>query len=267
MAEHLDIIIPNTSDEGIVIEDKPLSTYYSTLPKESNLKKILEDTFVINEPLEEVGGDCYWVYEFENMVFISVFDCMGHGKSANVMTKAYIQALNNVIVVDKVHTPDKILLDVHLEIKKKFADNKELIVGCAADIAVLRIDFNGVNRTLHYAGAKTALVHNLNGDIDRIKGDRIQVGDLFDFDRTYTSHSMKLPVDKKAVLFLFSDGVTDLVGGVRNKKLGYANLQELLERVKDEPFETQKKQLKKYFKLWSGPNKPVDDLLFTGLKI
>ncbi len=58
------------------------------LPGEEEISKILKDYFIIWKPRDIVGGDLYWMREFDDGFTVAVGDCTGHGVPGRLMTMA-----------------------------------------------------------------------------------------------------------------------------------------------------------------------------------
>lgn len=61
------------------------------LPKERHFRRLFEDSFVLYWPKEILSGDFYWIGQKNELRFIIVGDCTGHGISAALMS---VLALN-----------------------------------------------------------------------------------------------------------------------------------------------------------------------------
>lgn len=250
----------NTNNSEIA--DVSLRNHFTSFPQESYVRSLLKNAFVINQPMEKVGGDGYWIHETDGIVYLVAFDCMGHGRLASIMTRIYISAIKSAIVEEQLSNPATILHAIHNKIEAYFKEKRNTQVGTGADIAVLKLDTQASE--VYYSGAKMDLVYSVAGKLERIKGHKKQVGELFGFQRTYETLNVPLTGGAKAVFYLFSDGVTDLFGGPREKKLKYSGLHAILEEVVSEPMERQKALLKAQLNQWSGQFPQTDDLLFIG---
>ena len=131
--------------------DATKKNYLELFPEQLIISML--DGFVINQPMNgNVGGDGFWVYQQDESLFIVVFDCMGHGHMASMMTRVYTKSLENLIAKIKLSDPSMILMELHEDIKSKFEGKKDLQVGSGADVGILKIDTNV--RKIQYAGAK-----------------------------------------------------------------------------------------------------------------
>ncbi|MBV6644885.1 MAG: SpoIIE family protein phosphatase [Cyclobacteriaceae bacterium] len=241
------------------IADLSRINYFSALPQECVLQKILGDAYVINKPMKEVGGDGYWIHEDSGSVFFAVFDCMGHGHMATIMTRIYLNAIEEAISTKGLTDPASIIQDIHDQLTARFEgkDNKQ--IGTGADIAILVL--NKRKKTLQYSGAKMDLVYVENGHLHRIKASKRSVGEYFDFKRDYQTITLKYKGMEKTKFYLFSDGITDLFGGPKDKKLGYRGLSEMLAESHQLDLSEEKKSIEKKLKRWSGSIPPLDDQL------
>lgn len=242
------------------LTDVSLRNYFASFPEENYLKTLFENAYVINQPMEKVGGDGYWLYHEENIIYLVVFDCMGHGRLASIMTRIYISAIRQTIEVERKRDPGDILQVIHQKIEAYFKEKHNTLIGSGADIGVLKLDRN--TSQIQYSGAKLDLMYAQSGQINRIKGHKKQVGDLFDFDRKYDTIDIK--GGRGINYYLFTDGVSDLIGGPKDKKLKPGGVVNILEALQSQPLGQQKRILEAKLSHWSGQNPQTDDLLFIG---
>ena len=247
------------------MQDGAKQNYFGQFPDEDSIREILPESFIINRPMNGVGGDGYWMHENEERIFIVVFDCMGHGHLASMMTRIYTKAINKIVVENGCHFPNKILHLLHLEIKKKFENNEKKMLGTGADIGIIVI--NKHIDELEFAGAKMGLVEVVEGELRLVKGDRLQVGEMFDYEHNYKAEIINLRERVASTYYLFSDGVTDLIGGPNQKKLSLRTLKEIILENQSLSLPGQKEFFMDYMDRWSGSHKPLDDVLLLGFRI
>lgn len=247
------------------IEDKTRTNYFSLFPAEELLKDSIKNSFIINNPMTTVGGDGYWFHKIGETLFLAVYDCMGHGHLASMMTRVYSRAITKIVVEDEVVFPNQILFKLHEEIQRKFdkKDNRQLCTG--VDIGMIR--YNTQLRELEFAGAKMNLYEVSDGILKIIKADRMQVGEFFDHSHEYKTVIFDLNDKKKKNYYLFSDGLKDLIGGPENKKIGSSNIKNMFEENSQYPMEEQKMRISNYLAEWLGSNSQLDDVLLIGFSI
>ena len=168
------------------------------------------------EPRDIVGGDFYWIGQKESWTSLIVADCTGHGIPGAFMTLISSTLLDRVANLSDLSQPDRILdqLDELLESTLKYREGGNTNFGLDCGI----ICFSQKHNLLRYAGAKTNLYQKLDEEVVEIKGDKKSLG----YERK--EHPIKFKVsefglDQNSSFFIFSDGVTDQVGG--EKKLMY----------------------------------------------
>ena len=246
------------------IEDGTRRNYFSLLPSPERIRESIPNSFVIINPMNTVGGDGYWFAENDKAILLAVFDCMGHGHIASMMARTYIKLLRQIIDEQGIFFPNNVLLEIHTAVQKKFRNNgvKKSLIGTGADFGVVRI--NKAIREIEFAGAKMNLYQVSDGKLNVIKADRIQVGEYFDHEHEYVTHIIDLKKHKDSKFYLFSDGVTDLIGGPENKKFGSARLKGLLESIYPHSMEDQKKEMVSTLGKWQGSNIALDDVLLIG---
>ncbi len=246
------------------IEDGTRKNYFSLLPSPEKIKESIPNSFVIINPMNTVGGDGYWFAENDQAILLAVFDCMGHGHIASMMARTYIKLLRQIIDEQGIFFPNDVLSKIHEGVQNKFNNNgiKKSLLGTGADFGIVRI--NKSIRELEFSGAKMNLYQVNEGTLHTIKADRIQVGEYFDHDHEYVTHIIDLKKQPNSKFYLFSDGVTDLIGGPENKKFGTSRFKQLLENLYPSPMEEQKQQLVSTLGKWQGSNQALDDVLLIG---
>lgn len=246
------------------ISDQSRANYFASFPEESQLQEVYDDAFVINKPMAGVGGDGYWHCTKGSKSILILFDCMGHGRFAAMMTRLYVRIIYEVVMTEDHIEPDKILKRVDEKVQEEFKSQDLRSVQCGADLGVLVFDRKV--RVATYGGAKTDLLIMKERSYERIKGDRLQVGATHKKnDDGFTVHQIKLGSDRKVRFYLYSDGVTDLFGGPKNKKLGFDHLVEIIKDSQTRFFSEEKNGIIKALDRWLGSEEPLDDMLMIGL--
>ncbi|MFY0605892.1 MAG: SpoIIE family protein phosphatase [Cyclobacteriaceae bacterium] len=250
---------------GRKINDASVENYYSSLPESMLISAKLGYAYVINEPLLEVGGDGFWIHEEGNMIYFAVFDCMGHGRMATIMTRLYIQYLEETVKGNNSITPAEILTDLHERVKGQFESKSDRHLGTGADMAILRIDKK--KKKMLFSGAKMELIAVNQKEVKRIKSNKRSIGEYFDTARQYSDIEISTQTSLETKYYLFSDGITDLFGGDRGKKLRFSGLEAILKKLSHISILKESTLIKKELKLWEGNNERLDDVLLIGFKV
>ena len=243
--------------------DQSIINYLASFPEEVQLSKAFKSAFVLNKPVSGVGGDGYWLQKNDTSVYLVVFDCVGHGRLASIMTRIYVEVIKSVFESPSYLLPSEALMAIHEKLHEQLGD-KPRMVGSGADMAIVRIETT-LRKKIVYAGAKMDLVQVSNGSVKRYKADKRQVGDMFDHRRHYSD--IEVNATTASYFYLYSDGVTDLIGGPAGRKLKFTNLEEILKELAGKPADQQKKLIEKKLANWSGPHLPFDDMLMIGFEV
>lgn len=236
------------------------------LPQFSGLSAFPVEHTLLYKPRDIVSGDFYWMHVTENGFTLAVVDCTGHGVPGAFMSVLGYALLNQLAGEGLANSPAKLLerLDslVYASLNRIDSDAKyEALDGM--DASVLHINFNQSQAV--YAGANRPMWLLNNGTLEEIKGTRRAVGGArdsrSDFEQT------ELPLRSGQRLFLFSDGITDQLGGPQGRKYSPRRLRELLESESTTPLLNSVERLKSELAEWQGATDQMDDQMFLGLEI
>ena len=235
----------------------------AVFPSIEVLKRNTKDSFLLYLPKEKIGGDFYYYTKIKDCFIAVIADSTGHGVPGGFMSMLGITILEEII-------KRKNILDA-AEILNKFRD--EIIISLdqenirsttndGFDVAICI--FNPEKKRINYAGANLPLLLMRNKEIISYAPDNMPVG-------TYiTMKSFKnnyIEIQENDIVYLYTDGITDQFGGVKNQKFSFHRLKRVLTNNADEPLFIQKEQLKKTFRNWKGKQKRTDDALITGFKL
>ena len=234
------------------------------LVSEKYLKETLPKSFVLHIPKDIVSGDFYWVYKTENDIYFTVSDCTGHGIPGSLMSMVGTTLLNEIVVEKKIKETDKILNEIRKQIIKTLHQNEDNSQKDGMDMTLVRL--NEKKNEIEFSSANNILVHVSNGNLYSYKGDSQPVG--FYSGKNIPFTKQKIKVNKKDMIYLFSDGYQDQFGGEKkNKKFMISKLKKLLLKISNENVDTQLQKLKTEFELWKGSEDQIDDVCLMGVRI
>ena len=173
------------------------------------------------EPRDIVGGDFYWLQQQEDWTALVVADCTGHGIPGAFMTLISSTILDRIASLHDLSQPDRILdqLDELLSQTFKLSAGDSTNFGLDCGVCC----FSKKKRILRFAGAKSNLYHKTGAEVKEMKGDKVSLG--------YDSKEHPIPfkvietkLDEHSSFYLFSDGITDQVGGAKNLMYGKKRL-------------------------------------------
>ena len=240
------------------------------LPASEILYELFPHHFIFFKPKDIVSGDFFWCHKIESTVYFAVADCTGHGVPGAFMSMLGISLLNGIVTDSSNKTPSDILIELRRKIKillNNEGRNKEHQDGM--DIALCSI--NRESKQLQYAGAfNCAYIMRKNEDLEKseliiLKADRMPIGVYPTDNKPFTNHEIRL--QEKDTIYLFSDGYISQFGGEKGKKLNTLRFQNLLHHIQSNSINSQRLELKNFFREWKKNEEQVDDVLVVGIKI
>ncbi len=240
-----------------------LSIQKALMPSGDMLAKVFEDYFVINKPHSIVSGDFYYFAEKKDKVVFALSDCTGHGVPGGFMTMLGITLLNDLYGGDSVPSPNEALEKMRSNVIKSLdqkvedvgsKDGMDIII-CILDTKTLELEFASANQPLYI----------LRGDdFMKFKGDKMPIGIY----RRMNKFALQLvQLQKGDTLYLYTDGIVDLFGGNKDKRLYAKGLQDIIMSCHNEKLSRQSQFIENELNKWQGDNKQTDDMLMIGLKI
>ena len=211
------------------------------------------------EPRDIVGGDFYWMQQQEDWTALVVADCTGHGIPGAFMTLISTTIHDRIASRHDLSHPDHILDQLDELMSQTFKLNTGDSTSFGLDCGVCC--FSKEEGILRFAGAKSNLYQKMGEDVREMREDRVSLG--------YDSKQHPIPfnvvetsLDEESSFYLFSDGITDQIGG--EKKLMYGK-KRLLRQIQSsvsvaETIEGIMKDLSSY----QADNKRRDDLTLFG---
>ena len=231
------------------------------LPSEKYFNECNLNCFVFYKPKDIVAGDFYWLEKRNDLLFIAVADCTGHGVPGAMGSVLCSNALNRSLLEFGILDPGEILNKTRTLIVETFSKS-EKDVKDGMDISLLSINMNTLE--INWAGANNPLWYICQSEVKEIKPDKQAIGKT-DNPLPFTTHKIKL--NKNDMLFLFTDGYADQFGGEKGKKFKYKPLKELLTNNAHLQLTEQKQLLFERFENWRGNLDQVDDVCVIGIKL
>ena len=223
------------------------------------------------EPLHVVGGDFYRIERKGPVAVLIVADCTGHGVPGAFMTLVVAAALEDILqgATPDCLDPSAILLELDRMVRDRLrqgagAEDPE---GAASDDGLEAAACLYDERTgeLSYAGAGIALVAQHQGRVERVRADRAALG--------YRSlpAPQRLRVHRRVVrpgecFFLYSDGVSDQVGGAPKRMYGRRRLAEIIAAGADLPLADQIDAIRRRHDSYRGDEPRRDDLTLLAFR-
>ncbi len=234
------------------------------LPELPAFYNAFNDAFIFFRPKNIVSGDFYWFAKSENITYVAVADCTGHGVPGAFMSVIGIDKLNQAVNESKHAAPSVILGAVNRKLKTVLKQD-DLTGGMrdGMDVALVAIDRE--NMKLEYAGANRPVWIIRNQELIELEASKVAIGG-----HTPASHVFDLhvfPLQQNDCIYLFSDGFADQFGGPKEKKMMTKNFKQILLSASKEPMQTQKQIITEKFDAWKNKLEQVDDICVMGICI
>lgn len=228
------------------------------------LNKLLPQHFIFFKPKDNVSGDFYWAHEKNGKIYFAASDCTGHGVPGALITIIGYNMLDKIMNTTNVSTPAEILgllskevsqtLDTHDE-ENKLKDGMDISI-CAFDPKTNKLEF---------AAAYNSMYLVRNKELTEYKADKIPIGKSnTNADSAFTNHT--IDIQKGDIVYLFTDGYPDQIGGPKRTKFFYPPFRKLLSEISDMPLAAQEKKLDATITEWLGSREQIDDLCIVGVK-
>ncbi|HSV28040.1 MAG TPA: SpoIIE family protein phosphatase, partial [Candidatus Omnitrophota bacterium] len=234
------------------------------LPDQGALVGVVDELAVGWQPLDIVGGDYYWAGAFGSKAVIAVMDCTGHGVPGAFMTAVVASSFSRILHHHGHEDPAEMLFQLNRLVKTALRQDRDSAVsndGLDAGICVV----DRAAGTVTYAGANLPMMVHDGDGFALVRGDRMSLGYL-DSPEDYRFASHQLTIRPGSAFYLFTDGVTDQVGGERRRLFGRNRLQQVLEEVADLSLNEQMDVLFQRLARWRGDERRRDDMTFLAFR-
>jgi len=247
------------------------------LPKKSDIKTFLPDSFVLSLPKDVVSGDFYWFFQVDTKIMIASADCTGHGVPGALVSVVCSNALNRAVKEYSIIKPAEILNKAREIVIETFSQSGQNIYDgmdislCVIDLQTKILEFSGANNPVwiirNSKEELTELPINMEGEFNKlyeIKGDKQPVA-FYEKIKEFSTSEVQLNSGDE--LFLFSDGFVDQFGGPKNKKYKSKAFKNFLLRNSILSMNDLEKSIYKEFIDWKGNNEQIDDVCVVGFRL
>lgn len=242
----------------------------AVLPRRSDVKQWMPDSFFIFKPRDMVSGDFFWFTQRQGVIFFIVVDCTGHGVPGAFMSLIGSNLLNRAIIELGITSPAEILQSLHEGIRRTLNQDKRKQPMDGMDVLLCRLELE--TGVLTFAGAKRPLylirAPAAGGGKPRLcetRGDKHSVGGRQrEEQRNFKEHSFK--VGKGDMIYLATDGFADQPNP-HGKKYGSMRLKSFLLANAHRPIKEQEKFLLTELENHSETAAQRDDITVFGVRV
>jgi serine phosphatase RsbU (regulator of sigma subunit) len=215
--------------------------------------------------MEKIGGDFVFAKKVGKMIFAAVGDCNLRGIAGSLLSALDVFFLNETIDLAKTAElrPDYILNILNKKIIGSTTD--ELKTDTDRDgLHISLFMYNTETLSAYFAASKCTMMIVRNGEILEFFGDNLSVGKITDDKQFRVVDIQVLPGD---IVYLYSDGCTEIVGGPFCKKLTHANFKKEIMKQHVFPLSVQKTGFKRFYEEWIGYLDQSEDISLFSFKI
>ncbi len=241
----------------------------TVISSQEEMSAIFPQNFVLYRPRDIVSGDFYRIDAIRGHKIIVVADCTGHGVPGALLSMMGISALKDILAQQEIKggniNPAAILQQMRDFVKHAFNKNSSdprFANSDGMDMSICVLSPDGV--TLDFAGANQSALIVHNGVATRLKGDFMPIGNYVR-EGDFVTHQIE--VSKGDMLYLFTDGIPDQLGGPDDSKFSLRRLTDRLASLSHADLDTQMYDIEKDIELWMGQNAQLDDITLLGVRI
>ncbi len=238
------------------------------LTSRTYIENIFKEHLILYNPKDIISGDFYWAYNHERSktLYWATVDCTGHGVPGALMSMIGTVLLNESVIIKRETDPDRILSQMN-QYLKRYINKTDSLYQTQDGMDISFCKLNNENLTLETAGANQSIYILRDRELKELKGDKITLGQD-PLEREINEFSVKTyPLKSNDLIYTFTDGFTDQIGGPNKKKFKIGALKNLLVEISDLPMEKQKEQLKHTLTHWKSGSPQLDDILIMGVKV
>jgi len=231
------------------------------LPNKELINKLLPNSFVLFRPRDVVSGDFYWMTEIEGKIVYVTADCTGHGVPGAFMSMLGMAFLNDIINKQKIVNPAEVLTLLRDDIILTLQQENDSESQDGMDVVVIVIE-RATNK-LFFAGANNPAYIISNNEMRILEADPIPAGI---YPKIKQFNYIETDIKNGDIIYTFTDGFVDQIGGDKQRKFMYGNFREFLLSIHKDTLEMQREKLNTRLDEWRGKLDQLDDVLILGVR-
>ncbi|MBR6278470.1 MAG: serine/threonine-protein phosphatase [Bacteroidales bacterium] len=241
-----------------------------------DVKNVFPDSFVYYLPKDIVSGDFYYVTRNSGYDIMVIADCTGHGVPGGFLSMLGLSAIKELLKNPEIDIAPGIILDMMRDYIKSALSNDEIYLDSISndiddesfstadgmDMSICALDQD--NYKLRFAGAYQSAYIVRDGEVIRLKGDRMPVGRHINERPNFTTQY--LDVQKGDMIYMQSDGI--------ESQIGYTGTKFMTKRLKEffinnykRPCQEQRDTIAQILEDWMFGAIQVDDLSLAGIRV
>ena len=234
------------------------------LPQSEVLDKLMPSHFVLNKPKDIVSGDYYWASKKSDSLIIAVADCTGHGVPGAFMSILGLNFLNEIVSNSDTLQANDILNELREKTIKALGQTGQRDEAREGmEMALCVVDYK--RKMIQFSGAFRPMYLISEGELSVIIGDRMPIG-IYEEEKVSFSNK-EVPFKENDMIYLFTDGYVDQIGGLQRKTFKSVRFKKLLKEISHKPMHEQKSILREEHEIWRAGQEQIDDILILGVEL
>ena len=233
----------------------------SLLASSASINEKFDDLIISFLPKETVSGDFYIGKQKNNLTYIAVADCTGHGVPGAIVSALAIQELSHIID-SCICTAGEMLNILNTNINN-LLNNDDQIGSDGLDLILLCIDTE--NKTINYAGAKGLFYLHQADELVRLKTDRASIGQIMR-DEKFSFETKNIAYKQNDTVFLLTDGLIDQLSIVDKKRVGSKRTKQCFEKMITLDVNEKQAHLNQFINTHKSVNQ-TDDITLISFKL
>ena len=222
------------------------------------------ESFAIYRPKNIVGGDFYVCQTIGAYQIAIDGDCTGHGVPGAILASMGISFIYQIIDSPNFDfMPDTLLNCLRTKVIDAFGtdeDGRQVSDGMDVGVVV----YNKETSEAYFAGAGRPVVIIRNGEMQSVKGDHMPIGRYV---KTDNFTRQKLDLQSGDIVYIYSDGCTDQVGGPQMRKITATKFKDYLLEISALDFPAQKESIENFIDTWRGDIPQTDDISLLAFRV
>lgn len=241
------------------------------LPSKIYFRICLPDSFILFKPKDILSGDFYFISKIQDSVIFAAADCTGHGTSGALLSMICSNYLDQAVNDNQITDPSDIIFFVYNKLVSFMKrHNKDIYSDHGMEIAICNIKTE--SRTLLFAGINRPLILFKKNEMEKLSPQRVLTGSSFETILNHIEPSQEVKLDKGDIMYVFSDGYADQLGGPKNITYRTKNFKKLLQEIHSKPLLEQYEILNRTNEQWKIKDRQeateqTDDILVIGVRI
>ena len=198
------------------------------LPPSKLFDEAFSDYSIIWEPRDIVGGDFYWLKNFDEGSILCVCDCTGHGTPGALLTMLVANTLETLINEERHTDTAQILFLLDQRLANVLNVQNDDITGMAindgCDLVVMFISKEG---DISMSAGNINVFMCDGKEVTRYRGQSLFIGEgrLNNKDNVEV---VNIPSNPDNKFYIASDGISDQIGGKYKKQFGYKQFDNII---------------------------------------